>query len=627
MSRVAARWVPPRDPAAVREQVFAPAALARVMGVQYAVGGVLAIGWALLPAQAGVAGHTVVLWCGVLAIGLGAVMGVLSFAGLSARSLNRLAHACILSAQAVIAIAYAATRDPANPLVLFVLWTTPYAGIFSPRSRWAHVATSALLLAAASLTMPLSRIQDAAAEFVLVVATMVVATLLVSRMTERLHLVATHDALTGLPNRRLFHSATRAALARRANHGGSVLVLLLDLDRFKHVNDSFGHSVGDALLQVVAPRLRGAVRSGDVVSRLGGDEFAVLCEDPTGTLHPQDVLARLAAVWVEPVQVGARRLYASASTGVAVASDADTPETLLRDADTAMYQAKRAGGSRSSVFDPGSTGDSERLVALEQGLRDAVTRGELALHYQPVTSLRKGRPIGAEGLLRWTSPELGPVNPEEFIAAAEHSGLIEQLGAWVLDRALGDLSAWRRSGLVDERFRVAVNVSAHQLTDDLPGQVEALLARHGVPPGNLGLELTESAVMAGETPVAVLRRLREVGVVLLLDDFGTGYSSLSHLRRFPLDVVKVDRSFVSGLSDPGQDHALVVGVLSLAHALGKTVVAEGIETEQQLAALCAAGCDAGQGFLLSRPVPADQLPAALRAAALTAAGAGAGAGR
>jgi diguanylate cyclase (GGDEF)-like protein len=616
MGRVPARRLAPRGHAsAVSEQVFAPRSLARVLGVQYAVGGALALGWALLPTQAPFPGRPVVQALASLAIALGALMGALSVAPLSARALNRLAHACILSAQAVIATGIAVTQDPASPLLLFVLWTTPYAGVFSSRTRWAHVVVTASLLAAATVAMPGPVLQQAVVHLVIVLATVVVATLLVSRMTDRLHVAATHDALTGLPNRRLFYTATKAALARRATHGGTVLVLLLDLDRFKHVNDTFGHTVGDALLATVAPRLRGSLRSADVVARLGGDEFAVLCEDPSGTVDPQDVVARISSALVDPVQVGGRRLFASGSVGVAIASDADTPDTLLRDADTAMYEAKSAGGGRSSVFDPGAdTGRVRRLLAIEHGLRDAIARGELALHYQPVVALQDPRAVGAEGLLRWTSSELGNVAPDEFIEVAERSGLIDQLGGWVLDRAVRDLAQWRRSGVVDEAFRVAVNVSAHQLTEALPAQVEALLTRYRVPARNLGLEITESAVMTGETPAAVLDRLHAMGVALLLDDFGTGYSSLSHLRRYPFDVVKVDRSFVAGLSARGEDHALVVGVLSLAHALGKTVVAEGIETSHQLHELHVAGCDTGQGFWLSRPVPADRLQAALDAA-------------
>jgi len=602
---------PPVRSVVASEQVFVPQQLARVLGIQYAVGGLLALAWVLwLPADAG-PGRDVVLVLAVLAEILGAFMAALSIAPVSDRTLDRAAHACILSAQAVIAIGYAASQDPETPLALFMLWTTPYAGIFSRRARWAHVATTTIFLGVASLAMPAEVAPQAAAEFVFVLATVLVATLLVSRITQRLHVAGTHDALTGLPNRRLFQALTRAALTRRAAKGGTVLVLLIDLDRFKDVNDSYGHAVGDQLLELLAPRLQASLRSSDVVARLGGDEFAVLCQDPSGAVDAEAILTRLLTAWAtEPVQVGERRLYASASVGVVVALDEDTPETLLRNADTAMYEAKAAGGSCWRVFDPGATGRSQRLVAIEQGLREAAARDELELHYQPVLALAP-RPVGVEGLLRWTSPELGQVAPDEFIPVAERSGAIAALGLWVLDRALRDLAGWRRSGVVDEAFSVAVNVSALQLTQSLPGEVAALLAQHRIPAANLGLEITESAMMTGEVPGTALDRLHELGVTLLLDDFGTGYSSMSHLRRFPLDVVKIDRSFVSGMVEQEQDHALVMGALSLAHALGMTVVAEGIEDERQLLALHAAGCDAGQGYGLSRPVPADRVEDAL----------------
>jgi len=619
---------PPLRSVAAADQVFVPQQLARVLGIQYALGGVLAFAWLVLtPAEAG-PGREVVLVLAVLAEILGALMAVLSFAPVSDRVLDRAAHACILSAQAVVAAGYAATRDPETPLALFMLWTTPYAGIFSRRARWAHVATTTFFLGMASLSMPATVANQAAVEFVILLATVLVATLLVSRITQRLHVAGTHDALTGLPNRRLFQALTTAALARRAAKGGTVLVLLIDLDRFKNVNDSYGHAVGDRLLELLAPRLQASLRSSDVVARLGGDEFAVLCQDPSGSVDADAILTRLLTAWAtEPVQVGDRRLYASASVGVAVALDEDTPETLLRNADTAMYEAKAAGGSCWRAFDPGATGRSQRLVAIEQGLRDAAARDELALHYQPVMALAPPRPVGVEGLLRWNSSELGQVGPDEFIPVAERSGAIAELGLWVLDRALRDLAGWRRSGVVDDAFTVAVNVSALQLTHALPGEVAALLARHRVPAANLGLEITESAMMTGDVPGTALDRLHELGVTLLLDDFGTGYSSMSHLRRFPLDVVKIDRSFVSGMVEQEQDQALVFGALSLAHALGMSVVAEGIEDEQQLLALHAAGCDAGQGYGLSRPVPADKVGDALRAAtgwALEHLGAGAG---
>ena len=605
----------PESLAGVREEVFRPSSLALVLGVQYVAGGALAFGWVMLIPQASAHGsRLVVLALAVLAVILGVGMGVLSRLVISDSAVIKICHACILSAQGVVALAYAATQDPTSPLPLFMLWTTPYAGIFSRRARWSHVLTTAGLLVAAMATMPTDTTPYAVAQCVFVLATVLVTTLLVSRMTARLHYAATHDFLTGLPNRRLFLAATTAALARRTAAGGTVLVLLVDLDRFKNVNDSYGHAVGDELLKLVTPRLSSTMRRGDLVARLGGDEFALLCEDPTGRLDPERLVARLVAAFTQPVQVGEHRLYVSGSTGVAFATDDVTPDTLLREADTAMYEAKAAGGSCWRIFDPGATGRSLRLVAVEHGLREAITGSELALHYQPVMHLATGRALGVEALLRWNSPQLGHVGPDEFILVAERSGLIDQLGRWVLDQAVRDLASWRAQGLVDAAFRVAVNVSAYQLTADLPPYVAALLRQHQIPVTSFGVEITESAMMTGETPLNVLRALHELGVSLYLDDFGTGYSSLSHLRRFPLDVIKIDRSFVSGLDRHGTDRSLVLGVLSLSQALGKTVVAEGIETQNQLDVLRDAGCHAGQGYGLSRPVPAPRLPAALAAA-------------
>lgn len=592
--------------------MFAPRQLARLLGGQYLAGGVLALVLALLPPTSAAPWRGTIVVLGILACALGAVMGVISVAPLSVRTLDLAAHLCIISAQLVITVGYATTRDASNTYAIFLLWTTAYAGLFSGRARWAHVTLTAVLLGAASLTMPNRAL--AGVEYVFMLATIVVVTLLVSRIVDQLRLAATHDALTGLPNRRLFHTAAKAALARRATKGGSVHVLMVDLDRFKNINDSYGHGVGDSLLTELAGRLTSALRETDVVARLGGDEFAILCEDRTGRLEAQQIWDRLEGAWAEPVQIGDRRVYVNGCVGVAIAGDDDTPETLLRDADAAMYDAKAAGSGRWRLYDPLASGRDHRRMAIENGLREAVERAELAVHYQPVISLTSGRPIGVEGLLRWTSGELGPVGPDEFIEIAETCALMPKLGLWVLDHALTDLATWRRDGVVGEEFQVAVNVSARQLTEDLPDDVAALLIRHRIPPGALGLEVTESALMIGETPTVVLGRLHALGLTLMLDDFGTGHSSLSHLRRYPLDVVKIDRSFVSGMCQCAEDRALVVGVISLAHALGKTVVAEGIESFDQLEALRAAGCDAGQGFLLGRPVPAEELTAKLEPA-------------
>ncbi len=395
-------------------------------------------------------------------------------------------------------------------------------------------------------------------------------------------------------------------------------VLLIDLDRFKHVNDTFGHESGDALLQQVVPRLLAALGPQDVLARLGGDEFAVVCEDPDGRLDACAVTARLSRVWAEPVFVGARPLRVSGSTGVALAGDGATARTLLRDADAAMYESKRRGPGSSQLFSADVAARAERVLLVEQGLQQAVRRGELAVHFQPVVALggeRAGAVVGAEALLRWSSAELGAVAPDEFVPVAEAAGLVGALGDWVLDRALAELAAWRAAGVVGDGFRVAVNVSAHQLEPALPGRVAELLARHGLGPAHLGLEVTESAVVEGGVAAQVLRELRAAGVTLLLDDFGTGYSSLAQLRELPFDVVKVDRSFVAGLERSGRDRALVLAVLSLAGALGVSVVAEGVEREGQAEQLRAAGCPAAQGWYFARAVPAADLPAALAAAA------------
>ena len=607
----------PHASAMTSAHVFSPRSLARALGVQYVAGGALALLWAGPPWYTAPAGRGVLVLLGALAVVLGLAMLAASRSRMSGRALDRASHACILSAQVVIAAGYAATGDPQSPVLLYLLWTTAYSGVFSRRARWLHVLSTTAIIVAAASTMLVTR--ALVAQLVFLLATLAVVTLLVSRMTDRLNAAALRDALTGLPNRRHLRAVTRAALARRRADGGSVTVLLLDLDRFKHVNDNYGHAVGDVVLEEIARRLRAGLRADDVVARLGGDEFAVVREERSGAADLEGLMARVSSAWAEPVLVGERRLYVDGCVGVAVADDADTPETLLRDADIAMYEAKAAGGSRWRVFDEGATDRSGRLIALESGLREAVARGELRLHYQPVVSLLHGHVSGVEALLRWTSRELGPVGPAEFIEVAEKCGLIDQLGLWALDRALADLAGWRARGTVDPTFQVAVNISAYQLAEHFPADVARTLADHGIPSGNLALEVTESAMMTGEVPGMVLDRLHALGVVLMLDDFGTGHSSLSHLRRHPVDVVKVDRSFVAGMgTDPG-DRALVRGVVSLAHALGKTVVAEGVETAEQLAELRATGCDAAQGYRLSRPVPAHAVPGALAAAARAAA--------
>ena len=596
----------------VADDVFPRRLLVGILGLQYVLGGVLAVAWGLLGPLPD-ASRTAYLAAASTALVAGSAMGAVLLGRPSPRVLAVLPHACIASAQVLIAVCHLLSGGPGGPLLLFVLWTAPYAGVFSARARWLHVAAATAVIVGTSVWVPWPTPGQTVVEVLVRVTTVLCSTLIVSRMTARLRRSATQDPLTGLPNRRVLTAALRAALARDAGRGG-VRVLLIDVDRFKHVNDTFGHEAGDALLRQVVPRLLDAVGPGDVVARLGGDEFAVVSEDAAGTRTPEEVAARIARVWAEPVVVAGRSLQVSGSTGVAVAGPGASPRTLLRDADAAMYAAKRSGPGAFSVFHDGLAVRSNRLLLLEQGLQRAVERGEVEVHYQPVVALtgeRAGQATGAEALLRWTSAELGPVRPDEFVPVAEAAGLIGALGEWVLDRALTDLSGWIADGHVPLDFRVAVNVSAHQLTLDLPDRVARSLARHGLPPLNLGLEVTESAVLDRSTAPEVLRRLHATGVTLLLDDFGTGYSSLSQLQELPFDVVKVDRSFVSGMGRHPRSRALVLAVLSLADSFGMSVVAEGVEEAEQAEDLRAAGCDAGQGYLFARPAPAAEFLAGL----------------
>ncbi len=587
-----------------------------MIGLQCLVGGALALVWALLPWNADAAWSPPVVGLAAVAGVIGLGMVVLGAVTTSARVLARAVHSCILSVQVLVAVGYAVTGETGSPILLFLLWTTAYAGILSRRARWGHVVSTALLISAASTTHAVA--VDAAEVVVFLMSTIVVVTLVVSRSAERLHEAATHDALTGLPNRRVFYRRAGALLAGRRGSGGGVAVALLDLDRFKHVNDSYGHGAGDALLVELARRLEETLSADDLVVRLGGDEFAVL-HGSSAAVDVDDLWARLSSAWAEPFELEGRRLYVDGSAGIAIAAPTDTPATLLRDADAAMYEAKAQGTGRRRVFDRSTSAQGHRLLRLETGLREAVAREELTLVYQPVLDLADGRATGVEGLLRWTSAELGIVGPDEFIPVAERCGMIGHLGLWVLGRAVADLASWRSEGLVDEDFSVAVNVSAYQLTPELPRQVAGLLEVHGVPTRNLALEVTESAIVAGGEPRAVLDALHAMGVTLLLDDFGTGHSSLTRLRELPLDVVKIDRSFVSGVSTAPEDRALVLGVVQLAHALGMRVIAEGIEHREQLEHLREAGCGAGQGYLLARPVPgADLVEALARASAACA---------
>ena len=414
-----------------------------------------------------------------------------------------------------------------------------------------------------------------------------------------------YDELTGLPNRTLVLDRLERAISAADQSPTRVAVLVLDLDRFKLVNNVHGHAVGDQLLRRIAMRLQEAVGAENSVGRLGSDEFVVVCEELPSAATAVTVAARVEAALAEPFDVDGVELFAPASVGVAMAIDGGGAEELLRDALTAMTLAKERGRARTEIYDEGMHRGTVARLHADRDLRHALDRDELRLHYQPEVDLHSGEDVGAEALVRWAHPERGLVPPAEFIGLAEDTGLIVPIGAWVLGVALRQVAAWRQACVGPPV--VSVNISVRQL--GAPGFADGVcraIESVGVEPSALCLELTESSLMeAGAVPV--LRDLRDMGIGLSLDDFGTGYSSLVYLRRFPLDHLKIDRQFVAGLRTGSQDTAIVSAIIDLAHALGLTVVAEGVETDEQLTLLREMGCDVGQGYLWSRPVPAAEL--------------------
>lgn len=422
------------------------------------------------------------------------------------------------------------------------------------------------------------------------------------RQTETLRHQAEHDQLTNLPNRTLLvqHLADRLAGTRRTDVG--LAVLFFDLDGFKVVNDSLGHHVGDDLLLEAARRLRSQMRPGDMVARFGGDEFVVVCDRLRHPAEATDITRRLLDSLAETVPVSMHSVPISASAGIAYADGDADPETLLRDADAAMYQAKRTGPGSFCMFSSELRTQVLNRLHLEADLRDALAKEELEVHYQPIVDVDSGRIREFEALARWHHPERGPVSPASFISVAEETGHIRALGEFVLRRACADMRRWIDMGIVGAGQRVAVNLSAIQLDRTLPTVVGEALARHGLPPTALTLEVTETALVDDPDAVAALERLRDIGVRVALDDFGTGYSSLSALRDLPVDTVKIDRSFVSRLGEEPQLDALVRGIVDLAHALEMDVVGEGVELPLQSELLAEFGCDLAQGWLHGRPM-------------------------
>lgn len=414
---------------------------------------------------------------------------------------------------------------------------------------------------------------------------------------------ANFDALTELSNRNLFLDRLTQALGHAQREQHQLALLFIDLDHFKDINDTRGHDVGDRLLQEAARRLQASVRESDTVSRLGGDEFTVILDDMAEGMSANLVARGILKVLAQPFSIDGHDAHVSASIGITLfPHDGDTPAQLLKNADTAMYQAKNAGRNAFRYFTQEMNQQAQQRVSLENALRRALQQQEFFLHYQPIVDVRTRRLLSAEALIRWQDPEHGCVMPDQFIAVAESSGLIVPMGRWVLRQAARDMLAWDKLGL--SLPRLSVNVSTLQfLSPGFQDSLEQLLRETPQLRNRLCLEITESLFLEGdETLTAQMNDLHQAGVHLAIDDFGTGYSSLGYLKRFPVDVIKIDRSFVNDVITDPSDAALCEAIVAMAHRLGLQVVAEGVETEQQLAFLEASACDKAQGYYFSRPV-------------------------
>jgi diguanylate cyclase (GGDEF)-like protein/PAS domain S-box-containing protein len=433
----------------------------------------------------------------------------------------------------------------------------------------------------------------------------------------RLEHQATHDPLTRLPNRTLLFDRMEMALARARRNHRWVAVLFCDLDHFKVVNDSQGHTRGDDLLQAVAERLAAVVRPGDTIARFGGDEFVVLAEDLSVEHEAVTLAERLSDALAEPFVVDDAEVVVTVSIGISLGSgDRNDAESLIRNADAAMYHAKAKGRARAEVFDDAMRARAVERHQIETSLRRAVSRHQLQVHYQPMIDLRTQRVSGVEALVRWKHPTRGLLYPATFMATAEETGLIVPLGAWIFDQACAQTAAWNR--LHDDDLFVAINLSAWQLADPtLPGDIASVLAATRIEPGHVHVEITESVLMHDvDASEEVLDRLKVLGVRVAIDDFGTGYSSFSYLRRFPVDILKIDRSFIQGVGADADADAIVRSLIDLGHTLGLEVVAEGVETEGQLDELDRRGCDLIQGFLVAKALPGALFHERLLAGAL-----------
>ncbi len=441
-----------------------------------------------------------------------------------------------------------------------------------------------------------------------------------ARAEAHIRRLAYFDSLTGLANRDLVREHMSKAIALAKRHARRLAVLFIDLDNFKRINDTLGHSIGDEILKATAQRLRDAVRSADTVmymedqiARMGGDEFLFLLPEIAEAKDAAIVARRIMRALTEPVQTGSHELFVTPSIGIAVyPDDGEDIETLLRNADLAMYFAKRAGRSTFQYYDESMNATALKRLTMESRLRGAIVRGELSLHYQPQIDLKTGRVCGMEALLRWNNAELGDVPPLEFIPVAEESGLIDAIGDWVLHAACAQASAWRDSGLPLERM--AVNVSAIQLEQSsFIDRVAHALEQSGLDPGMLELELTEGALIANiDRAREMLNRIKALNVQIAIDDFGAGYSSMNYLKELAVDRLKIDRSFISGIHTEGRDRAIAAAIISMAQSMSLRVTAEGVEDYKQVAVLESQHCDEIQGFYISRPIAAEEAEAYLR---------------
>jgi len=423
---------------------------------------------------------------------------------------------------------------------------------------------------------------------------------------EQIYRQSHYDSLTGLPNRFLFIDRLNQSLARIAWHKKVIGVLFLDLDQFKQVNETMGHTVGDALLQEVAQRLEGAIRDGDTVAHLGGDEFAIMLVDLDQADDVMRIANKILDLFLSPILLEDRELYITASIGISIGpSDGKISKDLIRNADMAMYRAKEQGRNRYQFFLPEMNLKVTKRLALETAMRQMLNKNQLILYYQPLVSLKTGKIVGMEALIRWNHPEWGLVSPARFIPLAEETGLIVLIGEWVLRMACAQIKSWHDMGFTE--LHGAVNISGRQFDrNDLLQTVENALSESGLAASFLHLELTESILQSTESTVATIQKLRAKGVEVSIDDFGTGYASLSYLKRFSVNTLKIDQSFIHDMANDADNRVIVTTIISLAHSLRLKVVAEGVETNEQLDSLRAHECDEMQGYLFSPPLPAEE---------------------